>query len=139
MISPMKLVRMARKWQNLVALRRKRIAFPRAEYNGATIVDKGCFVVYASDRIRFVIPLDYLKNDVFQALLEMAGDEYGLQNDGPIRVPLRAIFMKYIMSQIESEMSEDREEELRMAITSWRCLSTSNLQFEQAHTQLLVC
>ncbi|XP_024990777.1 auxin-responsive protein SAUR68-like [Cynara cardunculus var. scolymus] len=132
---------MARKWQNLVALRRKRIAFPRAVDGGrgATIVDKGCFVVYASDGVRFVIPLDYLKNDIFQAILVMAEEEYGLQNDGPIRLPLRATFMNYTISQIECPMSKEREEELRIAITSWRCLSTSNLLSEQAHTQLLVC
>ncbi|GKA62195.1 auxin-responsive protein [Tanacetum coccineum] len=138
MVSLKKLVAMARKWQNLVAQRRKKISLPRAaNCNDTTIVDKGCFVVYSSDRVRFMIPINYLKNDIFQELLEMAEEEYGLQRDGPIRLPLKAVFMQSTISHIERQMSKEHEDELR--INSWKCLSTSNMQFEQFQTQLLVC
>ncbi|PWA53875.1 Auxin responsive SAUR protein [Artemisia annua] len=140
MVSLKKLVAMARKWQNLAALRRKRIALPRAvNVNDATTVDKGCFVVYSCDEVRFVIPIDYLKNDLFQELLEMAEEEYGSQRDGPIRLPLKAAFMQYTISHIERQISKELEEELRITITSWKCLCTSNMQFEQVQTHLLVC
>ncbi|GKB18531.1 auxin-responsive protein [Tanacetum coccineum] len=140
MVSLKKLVAMARKWQNLAALGRKRIAPPRAvNVNDTTIVDKGCFVVYSCDGVRFVIPIDYLKNDLFQELLEMAEEEYGLQRDGPIKLPLKAAFMQYTILHIERQISKELEEELRITITSWKCLSTSNMQFEQFQTQLLVC
>nr|GEX37586.1 auxin responsive SAUR protein [Tanacetum cinerariifolium] len=137
MVSLKKLVAMARKWQNLVAQRRKKISLPRAaNCNDTTIVDKGCFVVYSSDRVRFMIPIDYLKNDIFQELLEMAEEEYGLQRDGPIRLPLKAVFMQSTISHIERQMSKEHEDELRITINSWKCLSTSNMQFEQFPTQL---
>ncbi|GJT28773.1 putative zinc finger, CCHC-type containing protein [Tanacetum coccineum] len=115
------------------------IAPPRAvNVNDATIVDKGCFVVYSCDGVRFVITIDYLMNDLFQELLEMAVEEYGLQRDGPIRLPLNAALMQYTISHIERQISKELEEELRITITSWKCLSTSNMQFEQVQTQLLV-
>ena len=140
MVSLKKIAAMARKWQNLVAQRRKRISLPRAaNFNDTTIVDKGCFVVYTSDGVRLVIPIGYLKNELFQELLEMAEEEYGLQRDGPIRLPLRSDFMQYTISHIERQTSKEVEEELRINITSWRCLSTSDMQFEQVQTHLLVC
>ncbi|GKD05810.1 auxin-responsive protein, partial [Tanacetum coccineum] len=136
MVRLKKVVAMARKWQNLAALGRKRIAPPRAvNVNDATIVDKGCFVVYSCDGVRFVITIDYLMNDLFQELLEMAVEEYGLQRDGPIRLPLNAALMQYTISHIERQISKELEEELRITITSWKCLSTSNMQFEQVQTQ----
>ncbi|KVI04018.1 Auxin responsive SAUR protein, partial [Cynara cardunculus var. scolymus] len=130
MISPKKLARITRKWQNLAALKCKKMAVPRAADCGcsATIVDKGCFVVYTCDEIRFVVPLEYLKNEVFQEVLEIAEQEYGSQSDGPIRLPFKATFMQYMVSLIERQMCKDVEEEFRTgSITSWRCLSTSKL------------
>ncbi|WMV51404.1 hypothetical protein MTR67_044789 [Solanum verrucosum] len=48
---------MARKWQKFAAKQRKRISFPRSNYNDAescstssSIVDKGHFVVYTTDQ-----------------------------------------------------------------------------------------
>ncbi|GJT33502.1 auxin responsive SAUR protein [Tanacetum coccineum] len=55
--------------------------------------------------------LGYLKNDLFQELLEMAEEEYGLQRDGPIRLPLRADFMQYTISHIERTDEQRLEEE----------------------------
>ncbi|KAI3736440.1 hypothetical protein L6452_15981 [Arctium lappa] len=136
---------MTRKWQNLAGLRCKRIAVPRAaadhcRCSATTNVDKGCFVVYTCDEIRFVVPLDYLKNEVFQEVLEMAEQEYGSQRNGPIRLPFEAAFMRYTVSLIERQMFKDLDEEFRVSsITSWRCLSTSKLQQQQqVHPLLLV-
>ncbi|KAI3781012.1 hypothetical protein L2E82_11011 [Cichorium intybus] len=139
MISPMKLASIKRKWQNLAAVRRKRMAVPRAADSGgcAAFSDKGCFVVYTSDEIRFVVPLDYLKNDIFQELLKMAVEEYGSQNDGPIRLPFKANFMQYTVSLIERQIGKDLEQELLTTISSWRCLSSSNVQL-QIHPLFLV-
>lgn len=43
---------------------------------------KGHFVVYVGKGVlkRFVIPLSYLKNPVFQELLEKSADEFGFDN-----------------------------------------------------------
>lgn len=92
MITAKKLARMTRKWQNLATLRSN---------NRMDIFDKGCFVVYTSDEMRFVVPLNYLKNDIFQELLEIAEEEYGSQSGGPIRLPFKATFIQYKVSLIE--------------------------------------
>lgn len=136
MINPKKLARITRNLQNLAALRPKRITVPRVA-GCADFFGKGCFVVYTSDEIRFVVPLDYLKNEIFKELLEIAEEEYGSQRDGPIKLPFKATFMQYTVSLIEKQMGKDLEEEFRTTITSWRCLSTTNVRL-QVHPLLLV-
>ena len=49
---------------------------------------KGHFVVYVGKELkRFVIPLSYLKNSMFQQLLEKAADEYGFDYSNGIVIP----------------------------------------------------
>ncbi|KAL6963635.1 hypothetical protein U1Q18_034642 [Sarracenia purpurea var. burkii] len=71
-----KLIQMARKWQKLATISRKRISFPRTKF------DEGHFVVYTADQRRFVIPLAYLNTELFRKLLKMAEEEYGLPIHG---------------------------------------------------------
>ncbi|KAL4572820.1 hypothetical protein LXL04_019606 [Taraxacum kok-saghyz] len=100
---------------------------------------KGHFAVYTSDEIRFVMPLGYLKNDIFQEVLKVAEDEYGLQTDGPIRLPFEATFMKYMIYLIERCVCNDIEKALLMSIiTSERRLSNSNIQLEHSEPQVPV-
>lgn len=128
MLSPKKLIKMA-------SLRQKRIPSPRADPTRS--VDKGYFAVYTSDEIQFVMPLGYLKNDIFQELLKVAEDEYGLQTDGPIRLPFEATIMKYMISLIERCVCNDLEKALFMSIiTSEMCFSNSNIQLEQNHPKV---
>ncbi|EEF38087.1 conserved hypothetical protein [Ricinus communis] len=61
MISAKKLIKLARKWQKVAALKRKRITLPRAIWNAdadscstSDAVAKGHFVVYTKDQKRFV-------------------------------------------------------------------------------------
>ena len=51
------------------------------------VADKGHFVVYTTDKRRFVVPLMYLNNEIFRELLKMSEDEFELPNDGPITLP----------------------------------------------------
>ncbi|MBA0766502.1 hypothetical protein Gotri_015536 [Gossypium trilobum] len=64
MVSTKILIRMARKWQKLAAIGRRRIT--------SSLVDKGHFVIYTIDQKRFVIPLAYLRNTIFVELLKMS-------------------------------------------------------------------
>ncbi|KAK0580974.1 hypothetical protein LWI29_008277 [Acer saccharum] len=58
MINPKKLIKLARNWQRVAALRRKRISIPGLNTSSATAVaDKGCFVVYTVDQRRLVLPI----------------------------------------------------------------------------------
>ncbi|KAH7543882.1 hypothetical protein JRO89_XS15G0041500 [Xanthoceras sorbifolium] len=81
MISPKKLIRMAKKWQKLAARNRKRISFPRI--NGAldpescstssslSMAEKGHFAVYSAHQTRFMIPLKYLENNTLGSLCNL--------------------------------------------------------------------
>lgn len=75
MISPKKLIKMARKWQKVAAAGRKRMSLQRMDRavdaescSTSSVADKGHFVVYSSDRRRFVIPLVYLNTEIFRKL-----------------------------------------------------------------------
>ena len=145
MISSRKLIKMARKWQKLAAISRKRIIFPQfrrgvdAESCSTSTVDKGHFVVYTADQIRFVIPLAYLNNGIFRELLKMAEEEYGLPSHGPITLPCDAVFMAYTVSLIRRHAAKDLEKALLLSITTGRCLSSLCHQQEQSNQQLLIC
>ena len=146
MISSRKLIKMARKWQKLAAISRKRITFPQfrrgvdSESCSTSTVDKDHFVVYTADQKRFVIPLAYLNNGIFRELLKMAEEEYGLPSHGPITLPCDAVFMEYTVSLIRRRhAAKDLEKALLLSITTGRCLSSLCLQQERSNPQLLIC
>ena len=131
MISPKKLMTMARKWKRLAAMNRKRIIFPT--------VAEGHFVVYTTDQRRFVVPLAYLSNGIFRELLRMAEEEYGLPSHGPIMLPCDSVLMEYAVSFIKRHAGKHLEKAVIMTITTGQCLSTSCPQQEQSNQHLLIC
>nr|DAD46608.1 TPA_asm: hypothetical protein HUJ06_016545 [Nelumbo nucifera] len=125
MINHKKLVAMARKWQKLAAIGRRRISSARATMHRRSAANwwpmiKGHFVVYTADNGRFVIPLAYLSNPIFIELLRISEEEFGLPSDGPITLPCDAVFVEYIIS-----------------IATCRCLPSSSLH-QQPNPPLLV-
>ncbi|WCJ18910.1 SAUR-like auxin-responsive protein family [Euphorbia peplus] len=90
-ISAKKLIKLARKWQKLAALKRRRITFE--SHTTATTdtrscstfakPEKGYFSVYSSDKKRFLLPLEYLNSELIKELFDMAEDEFGLPGSGP--------------------------------------------------------
>ncbi|KAG5239179.1 auxin-responsive family protein [Salix suchowensis] len=78
MISPVKLIKMARKRQRLDALKRKRISLQRNNSNAST----------SSSNIRFMFSIPYLDNTIAGELLVMSEEESGLPSGGPITLPL---------------------------------------------------
>lgn len=119
MISPKKLVKMARKWQKVAAIKRKRISFQRdhgnvyaiASTSSSSVVDKGHFVVYTADKRRFVFPLLYLDTQIFRELLRLSKEEFGLPSDGPIVLPFDAVFMDYIYGLFPPMACNNRDTE----------------------------
>ncbi|MBA0586800.1 hypothetical protein Gorai_017524 [Gossypium raimondii] len=89
---------MARKWQKLDAIGRRRIT--------SSLVDKGHFVIYTIDQKRFVIPLAYLRNTIFVELLKMSEEEFGLPSDGPITLPCDSVAMNYILSLLQRSLAK---------------------------------
>ena len=145
MISPKKLMKMARKWQKVVAMKRKRISLPRADLvldadccSTSVVADKGHFVVYSSDRRRFVIPLAYLNNEIFTELLQMSEEEFGIQSEGPIILPCDSALMDYAISFIQHGVAKDLERALIMSITSSNCSSSAYFHQGQSNEPLLL-
>ncbi|KAJ0086705.1 hypothetical protein Patl1_06818 [Pistacia atlantica] len=146
MISPKKLIKFAKKWQKLVANKRKRISLPRTtgvveaeSCSTSSMAEKGHFGVYNADQRRFVIPLKYLKNNIIKELFAMAKYEFGLPSNGPITLPCEVVFMEYVVSLIQRHAAKDLENALLMSLATGRCLPTSNLHQEQSNQQSLLC
>ncbi|KAJ9146085.1 hypothetical protein P3X46_028396 [Hevea brasiliensis] len=147
MISAKKLIKLARKWQKLASLRRKRITMPRttceivdAESCSTSYpVENGHFVVYSIDQKRFVLPLEYLNNDVVKELFELAEEEFGLTSNCPLILPCDSGFMEYITDLIRRRMTKDVEKALLISMASIGC--SSSLHSLQAVTsqQLPIC
>ena len=146
MINPKKLIKMARKWQKIVAMKRKRISLPRTDQvldaegcSTSGVVDKGHFVVYSSDKRRFVIPLVYLNNEIFRELLQMSEEEFGIQSEGPIILPCDSVFMEYVISFIQRGVAKDLERALIMSIALSSCSASSLILQGHNDEQRLLC
>ncbi|XP_010478319.1 PREDICTED: auxin-responsive protein SAUR64 [Camelina sativa] len=138
MMNTKKLIKMAKKWQQRAALHRKRISFQRSSTaTSSTAAEKGCFVVYTTDRTRFAFPISYLSNSVFQELLKISEEEFGLSTDGPITLPFDSVFLKYLIKLVERRMDGDTEKALLMSISSARCSLHCSLQQQEQSTQQL--
>ncbi|CAH2034316.1 unnamed protein product [Thlaspi arvense] len=137
MMNTKKIMKMAKKWQQRAALSRKRISFQRSSTSSSSnVVEKGCFVVYTADRIRFAFPISYLSNSVFQELLKISEEEFGLPAEGPIMLPFDSVFLEYLIKLVQRRMDEDTEKALLMSISSARC--SLHCSFQQQQGQLLV-
>ncbi|KAL5803638.1 hypothetical protein ACOSQ4_031943 [Xanthoceras sorbifolium] len=100
MINPNKLIKIARKWQ------------------------RGHFVVYTNDLTRFVSPISYLSNHIFQELVRMSEDEFGLM----------------LSLLIQGCVDRHLHEALLMSVAFSRCSeSPSQHHYGQTSQQLLVC
>ncbi|CAA7030651.1 unnamed protein product [Microthlaspi erraticum] len=141
MMNTKKLIKMAKKWQQRAALSRKRISFQRSTTTTtrrSAAVEKGCFVVYTADNIRFAFPLRYLSNSVFQELLKISEEEFGLPAGGPIMLPFDSVFLEYLIKLVERRMDGDTEKALLMSISSARCSSQCSLQQQSSTSQQLL-
>ncbi|KAI3441175.1 uncharacterized protein J3R85_002416 [Psidium guajava] len=88
MISTKKLIQMARKWQKMATMGRRRITFRRtnsksssANAKGSSAAQKGRFVVYTMDERRLAIPLSYLSNNIVRELFRVSEEEFGIPQD----------------------------------------------------------
>ena len=145
MISPKKLIRMARKWHEIAYIEKKRVSYLRSgEVNAincstSTVAEKGHFVVYTSDQRRFVMPLAYLYTTIFQELFKMSEEEFRLSSKGPITLPCDAVFMNYVVLLIQRGAIKDLEKALVNSIATSHCSLASSLHQEHTSKQFLVC
>ncbi|EEF39755.1 auxin-responsive protein SAUR68 [Ricinus communis] len=164
MISAKKLLKLAKKWQKLAAIRRKRITSPNTiasvdsiSCSTSTKAEKGCFAVYCADQKRFLLPLEYLNNEIIKELFDMAEEEFGLPSKGPLTFPCDAELMEYAISLaneksvhpghfvprskclIKTKVTRDVEQALLTAIASSCSSSFHHLQHQATTHQLPIC
>ncbi|KAK9922753.1 hypothetical protein M0R45_031200 [Rubus argutus] len=144
MLNPKKLIRITRKLQNIRVIGRKKGSYLGAgvvtcyKTNSPMCADKGSFVIYTLDKRRFVFPLSYLSNYIFQELFKMSEEEFGISSHKPITFPCDSLLMNYIVSLAQLGMSLDLEKDVVNSIIRTSCsLSTSHQ--EQTSQQLLLC
>ncbi|KAJ6959370.1 auxin-responsive protein SAUR68-like [Populus alba x Populus x berolinensis] len=142
MISAKKLVKLAKKWQKLAALRRKRITLPQMETSSCSaseMADKGHFVVYSADHKRFLLPLSYLNNEIVRELLQLAEEEFGLPGDGPLTLPCDAELIEYAVALIKQRVTRDVEKALMVSIASSRCSLSFDVHHQVTDHRLPIC
>ncbi|EEF39753.1 conserved hypothetical protein [Ricinus communis] len=145
MISAKKLLKLAKKWQMLAAIRRKRMSLPRTitriDTSSCSIpakAEKGCFVVYSADQKRFLLPLEYLNNEVVSELFDIAEEVFGMPSNGPLTLPCDAELMEYAISLIKQKVSREVEQALLTSIAS-SCSSSFHLQHQATIHHLPIC
>ncbi|KAG2645009.1 auxin-responsive protein SAUR36-like [Panicum virgatum] len=115
MVGAKRLVQMAKKWQRMAALARRRITLPAKETEGSScstssVAGKGHCVVYSADGRRFEVPLAYLDTAIFGELLSLSQEEFGFAgDDGRITLPCEAAVMEYVMCLLRRNASEEVE------------------------------
>ncbi|KAG8050373.1 hypothetical protein GUJ93_ZPchr0009g1313 [Zizania palustris] len=113
MISARRLAQLAKKWQRMAALGRKRLTWTTVAAGGAgecsssSVAVKGHCVMYTADGRRFEVPLAFLTTTIFVELLRMSQEEFGFASDGGITLPCDAELMEYVMCLLTRNASEE--------------------------------
>ncbi|XP_002522670.2 auxin-responsive protein SAUR68 [Ricinus communis] len=145
MISTKKLLKLARKWQKMAAIRRKRIASPQIikastdTTSTSSKAEKGQFVVYSTDQRRFLLPLEYLNKDIVIELFNIAEEEFRLPSDGPLTLPFEAELLEYAIDLIKQQVTKDVERAFLTCIADGCCSLSFHLQHPLPSNRLPIC
>ncbi|KAI4311400.1 hypothetical protein MLD38_036302 [Melastoma candidum] len=144
MISSKKLLQLAKKWQMVAKVARKRISLGRTSsekglrhMEEASVARKGHFAIYTTDGGRFEIPLSCLANGVIRELFAIAEEVFGIPGKGPIVLPVDASSMEQVMSMIRQGLSPEQEITLLRSLT--RCRNSYFAADEVRPCPLIVC
>ncbi|KAK1633057.1 hypothetical protein QYE76_007372 [Lolium multiflorum] len=124
MVSAKRIAQMAKKWQKMAAMGRKRLTrtvstAKRADDECCTtspMAVKGHCVVYTADGARFEVPLAYLGTMIIGELLRLSHDEFGFTSDRRITLPCDAVVMEYVLCLLRRNASEDVERALLSSV-----------------------
>ncbi|XP_068645223.1 auxin-responsive protein SAUR64-like [Aristolochia californica] len=125
---------MAKKWQRIAAIRRKRISHRKGGVAGYSVrqdkmvAGRGHFVFYTTDQKRFEVPLNYLSTPIFEELFKISEEEYGLTSNSPLRLPCNSVLMEAILRLLTQRVSKETEKAVILSISS--CRHSSALHFE---------
>lgn len=101
--------------------------------------EKGHFVVYTVDRIRFMIPLSYLEHSLFQELLRLSEEEFGTSSDSPITLVCDAVSLENMVMLIKTGVTQDLEIKAMLdSISSLTCSDFTSNQ-ESVGQNMVIC
>ncbi|KAM3259538.1 hypothetical protein ACQJBY_051038 [Aegilops geniculata] len=121
MMSAKALARLAKKWQRVAAIGRKRLTWSPStsteEAGGScgtscsSVAGKGHCIVYTADGARFEVPLAFLGTTIFGEVLRMSQEEFGFAgiDGGRISLPCDASVMEYAMCLLRRSASAEME------------------------------
>ncbi|KAI4989563.1 hypothetical protein ZWY2020_036880 [Hordeum vulgare] len=113
MINAKRIAQLAKKWQRVAALGRKRLSTTTTkEVEGCStaVAGKGHCVMYTTDGRQFEVPLAYLSTVVFSELLRMSEEVFGFAgSEGGIKLLCDAMVMEYAMSLLRRSASAEME------------------------------
>ena len=114
MISAKRIAQLAKKWQRMAPLGRKRLTWQKEadEQCCTSVASRGHCAVYTADGARFEVPLAFLSTAVFAELLRMSQEEFGFAggDDGRITLPCDAAVMEYAMCFLRRGASAELEQ-----------------------------
>ncbi|XVF00804.1 hypothetical protein REPUB_Repub04eG0033300 [Reevesia pubescens] len=145
MISSKKLNRIARKWQKMTVMGRKRISLLgmskviAGSVDESSVVEKGHFVIYTTDQKRHVMPLSYLNNNIFVELLKLSEEEFGLSSHDPIRLPCDSASLEYIVFIVQQGLDKHLEKALLSSISPSRYSLCTSFHQGKTSQQSLIC
>ncbi|XBH93980.1 hypothetical protein VPH35_084823 [Triticum aestivum] len=107
MMSTKTFARLAKKWQKVVAMRRKRLTGTSC----FSVDGKGHCIVYTADGVRFEVPLAFLGTTVFGELFRMSQEEFGFTgvDSRRITLPCDASVMEYALCLLRRSASAEME------------------------------
>ncbi|KAJ4715922.1 Auxin-responsive protein [Melia azedarach] len=108
--------------------KQRRISYPTNPTSPDPFVaDKGHFVVYTTDKKRFMFPLEYLNRNVFRELLKMSEEEFGHQIHGAFTLPCDSTLLEYVILLVRLRIAEELEKTLLTSIAACHQLASSSL------------
>ena len=114
MISAKRIAQLAKKWQRMAPLGRKRLTLQKEadEQCCTSVASRGHCAVYTADGARFEVPLAFLGTAVFAELLRMSREEFGFAggDGGRIMLPCDAAVMEYAMCLLGRGASAELEQ-----------------------------
>ncbi|KAM3277366.1 hypothetical protein ACQJBY_045311 [Aegilops geniculata] len=136
-----RLSQLAKKWQRVEALGRKRLTVSAKEDQCccSSVPAKGHCVMYTADGRRFEVPLVYLSTTVFGELLRMSQEEFGFANEGKITLPCDAAVMEYVMCLLRRSASAEVESALLSSMVVTSCHYTGCVMPTAGARQQICC
>ncbi|KAH8484136.1 hypothetical protein H0E87_028532, partial [Populus deltoides] len=95
----------------------------------------GC---WPADQKRFLLPLNYLNNEIVEGLLKLAEEDFGPPSSGHLTFPGDAKLMEYAIALIEQRVTRDVEKALLMSMGSSHCSTSKDLHHQETCNQLSI-